>query len=334
MPKVSICIPTHKRPDLLKVALDSCLAQTFKDFEIVIGDDSPDTESKELIATISTTQRVNYVRNARQKGQASNVNQLFGLAEGEFLVLLHDDNFLMPTALENLLKPLEENSTVVASFGKTYLAADDGTILDSESELLTQHYWKTEDRANSVQRSAWSVLVGQFPGDGYMVRTDAARKTLYRLDSEVGEACDADFGCRLADVGEFFFVGQYLHAYRVTRESISSAGLRILLSKLYFILQSRAVPSDLEAVRHARLRQLAPVAVNGCLLTAARGDALKILIGPNYPWKQQFVKGVVQLGLAFAPRALTEMVINRNAQRRGLAAGEWLHFTPRRAGEP
>ena len=36
MPKVSICIPTYKRPELLKVALDSCLAQTFKDFEVVI----------------------------------------------------------------------------------------------------------------------------------------------------------------------------------------------------------------------------------------------------------------------------------------------------------
>ena len=46
--------------------------------------------------------RFNYVRNHAGTGQASNVNQLFGLAEGEFLVLLHDDNFLMPTALEDL----------------------------------------------------------------------------------------------------------------------------------------------------------------------------------------------------------------------------------------
>jgi len=315
MPKVSICIPTYKRPDLLKVAVHSCLAQTFQDFEIVISDDSPDTRTEEMVRNISAN-GIHYVHNMPGLGQARNVNQLFSLASGEFLVLLHDDNFLMPSALEDLLKPLQENPTVVASFGKDYLAANDGTILDSESELVNRRYSKTDDRADRVQRSAWSVLAGQFPPDGYMVRTAAARETLYRDDPEIGEACDGDFGCRLAELGEFFFVGKYLHAYRITEESISSSGLRVLLSQLYFILQSRAVPHDLEGVRRDRLRDLAPTAVNGCLLTANRSSALKILIGPNYPWKKEFIKGVIQLALAFAPRATTEMVIKKNSQRK------------------
>jgi glycosyltransferase involved in cell wall biosynthesis len=329
MPKVSICIPTYKRPELIKVAIESCLAQTYEDFEIVIVDDSPDTMTKELVATISSKQRVNYVKNPGKTSQARGVNQLFGLAQGEFLVLLHDDNLLTPNALEDLIKPLQESANVVGSFGKDYLANDDGTILDAESALLNHHFWKTDDRANTVQRSAWSILVAQFPGDGYMVRTAAAQKTLYRLDPEVGEACDADFGYRLSELGEFFFVGEHTHVYRNTKESISSSGLRIHLSRMYFLLQGRTVPQDLEGVRHTRLQQLAPVAVNGCLLTAERMSALKILLGPNYPWKEQFVKGVVQLGLAFAPRATTEVVIQRNSQRRGLAASGWLHHTTR-----
>lgn len=314
MPQVSICIPTYKRPDLLKVALDSCVTQTFQDFEVIISDDSPDTRTEEMIHNFSSKQPIRYVHNVPGLGQARNVNQLFSLADGEFLVLLHDDNFLMPSALENLLKPLEEYPAVIASFGKDYLAANDGTILDSQSELASQRYSKTDDRADRIQRSAWSVLVAQFPPDGYMVRTAGARKTLYRDDPEIGEACDGDFGYRLADRGEFFFVGKYLHAYRITEESISSSGLRILLSKLYFILQRRIVPNDLERARRNRLRDLAPVAVSGCLLTAERGKALKILVGPNYPWKTQFIRGVVQLGLAFAPRATSAMIISRNSR--------------------
>lgn len=329
MPKVSICIPTYKRPDLLKVALDSCLGQTFQDFEVVISDDSPDTRTEELVRCLSANQPIRYVRNVPGLGQATNVNQLFNLVEGEFLVLLHDDDFLAPTALEEMLRPLEENPTVVASFGKDYLAKHDGTILGAESELLNQLYWKTDDRANRAQRSVWSVLVAQFPGSGYMVRTAAAQRTLYRADPDVGEACDADFGYRLAELGEFFFVAGYTHVYRCNQESISSRGLRVLLGKMYFLLQSLTVPRDLEGVRHTRLRQLAPVAVNGCLLASARGAALKILLGTNYPWRKQFVKGVIQLGLVFAPLAVTGMVIKLNSQRRGLAAGERLHYTPR-----
>jgi glycosyltransferase involved in cell wall biosynthesis len=324
MPKVSICIPTYKRPDLLKVAVDSCLVQTFQDFEIVISDDSPDTRTEEMVGNISSKHLIRYVHNVPGFGQARNVNQLFSLATGEFLVLLHDDNFLMPSALEDLLKPLQENPTVVASFGKDYLAANDGAILYSESELVNRRYSKTDDRADRVQRSAWSVLAAQFPPDGYMVRTAAASKTLYRDDPEIGEACDGDFGYRVAELGDFFFVGKYLHAYRITEDSISSRGLRILLSKLYFLLQSQAVPVDLEGFRRDRLQDLAATAVNGCLLTADRRNALKILIGPNYPWKREFVKGAIQLALAFAPRAATEMVIKRNSQRKektGLAGG-------------
>ena len=324
MPKVSICIPTYKRPDLLKVAVDSCLSQTFQDFELIISDDSPDTRTEEMVRNLSSKHRIRYMYNVPGLGQARNVNQLFRLAAGEFLVLLHDDNFLMPSALEDLLKRLEENPTVVASFGKDYLATNDGTILESESELVNRRYSKTDDRADRVQRSAWSVLAAQFPPDGYMVRTAAARKTLYRDDPEIGEACDGDFGYRLAELGDFFFVGKYLHAYRITEESISSGGLRILLSKLYFILQKRTVPDDLEGARRDRLRDLAPVAVNGCLLMSDRSSALKILIGPNYPWKREFIKGAIQLALAFAPRAATEIVINRNSQHKettGLVGG-------------
>src|ERR1700692_3686861 len=117
MPKVSICVPTYKRPDLLKVAVDSCLAQTFQDFEMVINDDSPETRTEEMVRNLLPEHRIRYMHDVPGLGQARNVNQLFRLAAGEFLVLLHDDNFLMPSALEDLLKPLQQNPMVVASFG-------------------------------------------------------------------------------------------------------------------------------------------------------------------------------------------------------------------------
>ena len=119
MPKVSICIPTYKRPDLLRIAVDSCLAQTFEDFDIVISDDSPDTRTEEMVQDISARVPIRYFRNVPGLGQAKNVNQLFKSAAGEFLLLLHDDNFLMPTALEDLIEPLEQHPSVVASFANT-----------------------------------------------------------------------------------------------------------------------------------------------------------------------------------------------------------------------
>jgi glycosyltransferase involved in cell wall biosynthesis len=315
VPTVSICIPTYMRPDLLKVAVESCLAQTFQDFEIVISDDSSDTRTETMVRSLSASQPISYVRNVPGLGQAKNVNQLFNLASGEFLVLLHDDDFLMPNALADLITPLQENTSLVASFGKQYLATHEGKILDQESKALNERYSKTDDRANKIQRPDWSALAAQFPPDGYMVSTAAARAISYRDDPEIGEACDADFSLRLAKLGPFFFVSQYVSAYRRTQESISSKGLRVLLSHLYFLVQNLSVPADLRPLQEKRLRELAPVAVNGCLLASARRKALGILASRNYPWNQQFAKGIVQLGLAFTPQVASRLVIERHEAR-------------------
>jgi glycosyltransferase involved in cell wall biosynthesis len=311
MAKVSICIPTYKRPDLLKLALDSCLAQTFQDFEIVISDDSPDTRTQEMVRNFSAPQVIRYVRNSPGLGQARNVNQLFNLADGEFLALLHDDDTLTPTALADLIKPLQNNATVVASFGKAYLITHEGRVLDVETRELNERYCKTDDRANQIQRSVWSVLAAQFPPDGYLVRTAAARATLFRDDPEIGEACDGDFGFRLSKLGEFFFVGAYASAYRLTEDSVSTRGLRVSLSQLFFIVQAATVPTDLEGVWRARLERLAPIAVTGCLLKSARGKALKVLLSQHYPWRREFVKGSIQLCLVFAPRTISSALVRR-----------------------
>ena len=49
--KVSICLPTCNRPELLMESLASCLAQTHANIEIVIGDDSSDTRTRNLMDT-------------------------------------------------------------------------------------------------------------------------------------------------------------------------------------------------------------------------------------------------------------------------------------------
>jgi glycosyltransferase involved in cell wall biosynthesis len=309
-PAVSVCIPTCQRPDLLRLAIASCLAQTFQNFEILVHDDSLDTHTESMMRRISSNQSIHYVHNISRLGQAKNVNQLFRHAEGEFLVLLHDDDILVPTALEILITPLRNNPGVVASFGKQYVITHEGAILLPESEALNRKYYRTAAVANQIHRSTWSALVQQFPSDGYMVRTASACATLYRDDPEVGQACDAEFAYRLSQQGDFFFAGEYTSSYRRTQDSISAGGLRVHLSKLYFIARTLALPADLESVRRARLKELAPVAVSGCLLVSARAKALKILFGADYPWRREFVRGSVQFFLVFAPRFVSRAFIH------------------------
>ncbi len=62
MSKVSVLIPTHNRKDLLKLAIDSVLCQTFSDFELIIIDDRSTDGTEELVKTY-TDERILYLKN-------------------------------------------------------------------------------------------------------------------------------------------------------------------------------------------------------------------------------------------------------------------------------
>src|SRR4051812_46032781 len=115
--KIAVCIPTYNRPDLLSEALQSCLNQTILPREILIGDDSFDNKTGKLINQIalSSAVKIRYFHNDPSLGQAINVNSLFKNVKEELTMLLHDDDTLLPDALENLLKCFTEHGDIDAA---------------------------------------------------------------------------------------------------------------------------------------------------------------------------------------------------------------------------
>lgn len=96
VPKVTIAIPTYKRPELLKLALDSAFNQTdYSDFEVVIVDNDPDRdcETERLLKTYSD-KRLSYYKNAENIGMFGNWNRCIELSRGEYLTILNDDDLL------------------------------------------------------------------------------------------------------------------------------------------------------------------------------------------------------------------------------------------------
>ena len=81
--KISICIPTYNRPDLLTLALESCFKQTLLPNEILIGDDSINNETEILINEIIKNNKTNiiirYFHNKPSLGQFRNVHNLIML---------------------------------------------------------------------------------------------------------------------------------------------------------------------------------------------------------------------------------------------------------------
>jgi len=316
-PLVSVCIPTCRRPDLLREAIASVLVQAYPKIELVISDDSPDDSTEKALRESGMMESVRYYRNGPPLGQAGNVNHLFDLANGDRLVLLHDDDLLMPGCLEDLAACWDIDPGLTAAFGKHYVISAGGALLDEKSRRLNHDYHRGENDAGQ-QPALWSALVGQFPNDGYMVLSEAARRTRYRVEPEVGDACDYDFALRLARPdSRFYFIDKYTAKYRLTEASISMGNT--VAAESYLLVEGLVLPAELEKTRAARLGAYAPAAINRWLRVGDKRNARRVYFSRYNPLsKRCSPMGIVQGLLLACPTPISKPLTKgiRQARRK------------------
>ena len=91
--KVTIMIPTFNQAEYIREAIDSALAQTYLNIEVVIGDDASTDNTSEIVGKINDS-RVKYVRNACNLGRVANYrNLLFNHSNGDYVVNLDGDDY-------------------------------------------------------------------------------------------------------------------------------------------------------------------------------------------------------------------------------------------------
>lgn len=93
VPFLSICIPAYKRTDFLKRLLDSIAVQTFRDFEVIITDDSNDDSVAQLAFNYGQLFTIVYQKNNPALGSPENWNAGIRLAKGNWIKMMHDDDW-------------------------------------------------------------------------------------------------------------------------------------------------------------------------------------------------------------------------------------------------
>lgn len=118
-PLVSILIPTHERPDYLREALDSALAQTLGDFEVIISDNGASEASLEALReVVAADPRVRHLRCPERNHYLDNWLNALAHARGEYIAFLMDDDRFHPQKLERMVPLLAGNPDIglVTSF--------------------------------------------------------------------------------------------------------------------------------------------------------------------------------------------------------------------------
>ena len=136
-PKVSIGMLVWNGEDFIRLALDSLLAQDFKNFEIILSDNaSTDNTEKICEEYVKKDERIRYVRQNENIGANKNFNFVLDKAKGEYFMWASYDDLWEPSYISEMVKALDNNKSVVIAF----CFSDN---IDKNGNLMRTHYCPT-----------------------------------------------------------------------------------------------------------------------------------------------------------------------------------------------
>ncbi len=273
-PLVSIAIPTHhpERLSYLKEAVASAQAQTYPSLEIVIQQDiRPEGNLDPTIAAwaqeaAGRDSRIQYRANTQNLGLGGNWNAAVESARGQWVVVMGDDDRLLPSMIETLLVGATPQTAVL--FSNHFLINAQGQRLEADSLALSQYYGRDRlARGPLCDPEVW-VWKNAVPITSALLRTEVVRRVKFKSDLNNPEI---ELYVRIAQEGHgFYFSPEYLAEYRVHGNTATAIGLKA--EKLAAHLVDIPVSPRIEPYKKAFLGTLLLGAVSRCL---QGGDVVK-----------------------------------------------------------
>ena len=200
-PLISICIPTYKRTDLLKKLLDSIKIQTFKNFEILVNDNSPDNSVELLVNSYLPGLPVLYKRNEPAVSAGVNCIRVMQRASGDWIKVMHDDDWFATNDALALFAEAATNS------GKDFIfCASKQVWLDSDK---TEDDMLTPEKKQMLDNSHFCLFYLNVIGHPSVVMHK--RDPAIQYDSNFNWVLDIDYYMRYLNVHPgYYYIPQKL----------------------------------------------------------------------------------------------------------------------------
>jgi len=208
MPHVSVCIPAYKDVKGIRRLFESLEKQNYRDYEIIVTDDTTDSSVEDVIDEFrignalksNSNIKITYIRNEKPLGPAGNWNKSISLAGGDYVKVIHQDDYLTyVNSLENYVKLLDDNPEAVLGFSGSRQIP---VLADGELDLVAckdRHI--TYEELSMITYDWRNLFLGGFIGAPSAV---IYRNCENRFDSELSWLIDGDFYMSLlANGGQF-----------------------------------------------------------------------------------------------------------------------------------
>ncbi len=224
-PRVSIGLPVYNGEKYLEEALDSILAQTYKDFELIISDNASDDHTREIcLEYAKKDQRIRYHRNEKNLGAAPNHNLVFKLARGEYFKWFGYDDKISPDFLSKCVVVLDTHPDVVLCMPQT-------SLIDEHGQYLGEYAYKADANLPDPQKRFQNFILKNESGNYVygLMRVDSVAKT-----SPHGSYPSSDlvFLAELALYGRYYIIPDPLYYRRFHAGQSTKGALQIERSRV------------------------------------------------------------------------------------------------------
>ncbi len=168
-------MPVYNGENYIREAIDSILAQTFRDFELIISDNaSTDSTGEICLEYAARDQRIKYVRNPVNIGAARNYNVTFDLSSGEYFKWAAHDDILDRNFLTACVGVLDKDPAVVVSFPEIMKIDENGRragTYDQDNRIRVASRKPHERFSDLIDLRHWTISVFG------LIRSEVLRKT-------------------------------------------------------------------------------------------------------------------------------------------------------------
>ena len=134
-PLVSIGMPVYNGERFLEIALNSLLAQTFRDFELIISDNGSTDKTEGICRQYANTdRRIRYFRNEQNLGAGWNFDRVAELATGKYFKWACHDDVCDREFLQRCVDILEQDPSIVLAYPKTLIIDEHGSEIEKHED--------------------------------------------------------------------------------------------------------------------------------------------------------------------------------------------------------
>jgi glycosyltransferase involved in cell wall biosynthesis len=217
-PLVTIGVPTYNSAAYLRESLDSILAQTYPNCEIIVSDNASQDGTVAILREYAGRSGIRLLLNSDNAGAGGNFNRMVEAARGEYVAIYHSDDTYRPTIVEESVRRLNADPAI----GLVGTMAD---VIDSRGTI--QYGYELHDAIRRLNRQVFDfddallgVLTGSrnkifFVTPSIMVRRKAYQELGLFDQPTYSSSVDTEMWLRIATRYRVAILDKRLMSYRV-----------------------------------------------------------------------------------------------------------------------